>query len=104
MFNPSCVRGDFVIEIRSLLETPRSIRSSYWVREVGENDRFCGGPFETFPDASRFALERARGTGGRVWRDSAVFLEDGTRSTLQLVRPTSGSALAAPPPVARDCA
>jgi len=104
MANPSCVRGDFVIEVRSLLDTPRSIRSSYWVREVGEVERFCGGPFETFPDASRFALERARGTGGRVWRDSAVFLEDGTRSTLQLVRPSAGTALAAPRPATRDCA
>ena len=103
MSNPSCVRGDFVIEVRSLLDTPRSIRSSYWVREADVIDRFRGGPFETFPEASRFALELARLTGGRVWRDSAVFLEDGTRSTLQLVRSAPPTGVATLPP-ARDCA
>jgi hypothetical protein len=104
MSNPSCARGDFVIEIRSLLESSRSIRSSYWIREVGDTDRFCGGPFETFPDACRAAFELASRTGSRVWRESAVFVEDGTRSTLQPVKPPVTASLELVPPVVRDCA
>jgi len=105
MSNPSCARGDFVIEVRSLLETPRSIRSSYWIREVGETDRFCGGPFETLPDACMAALELANRAGTRVWRESTVFVEDGGRSTLQPVKPSLTASLElVVPPVVRDYA
>jgi hypothetical protein len=85
MSNPSCARGDFIVEVRSLLETARSIRSAYWIREVGDAEQFCGGPFETLPDASRVALQLADRAGTRVWRQTAVFLEDDGQSSLQLV-------------------
>jgi hypothetical protein len=99
MSDPICVHGDFVIEVRSLLETPRSVHCSFWVREVGGT--FCGGPFETFPDASRAALDMARRAGSNVWRESVVFMEDGTRSVLQLVKPAGARDTG---PIVRDCA
>jgi hypothetical protein len=104
MSNPSCARGDFVIEVRSLLETPGSIRSSYWIREVGNAERFCGGPFETFPDACSAALDLATRAGSRVWRESVIYLEDGTHSALQLVSPSCRTSLGRVGPVVRDCA
>ena len=62
----SCVRS-----MSSLLQRLSACVSHR--REVGDIDRFCGGPFETFPDACSAALELASRAGGRVWRESAVF-------------------------------
>ncbi len=101
MSDPLCVRGDFVIELRSLLETPGSIHCSYWIREVGGT--FCGGPFETLPDASAAALDLARRAGASVWRESTIFLEGGAQSALQLVTPPCATRHDGTS-VVRDCA
>ena len=75
MSHGSCADGDLVVETRSLVEA-HSIRSAYWIREVGQGDALRGGPFETLPDACRAADVLARHSGTRVWRKVSGFLAD----------------------------
>lgn len=85
MTQSSCTDGDLVVEIRSLVE-PHSVRSSYWIREVGPGQALRGGPFETLPEACRVADAIARSSGTRVWRRVSGFLAD-DESVLQLMEP-----------------
>ncbi len=81
----SCATGDLVVEVRSLQDSPHSIRSSYWIREVGP-ECYRGGPFQTLPEACREAGAMARTRGSRVWRKISGLLTE-SESVLQLVEP-----------------
>jgi hypothetical protein len=85
MSHSSCADGDLVVETRSLVEA-HSVRSSYWIREVGRDDTTRGGPFETLPEACRAADLLARHSGTRVWRRVNGLLAD-DQFVLQLLEP-----------------
>jgi hypothetical protein len=85
MSHNCCTHGDLVVETRSLVEA-HSVRSSYWIREVGRDDTLRGGPFETLPEACRVADALARDSGTRVWRKVSGLLAD-DEFVLQLMEP-----------------
>jgi hypothetical protein len=85
MSHNCCTHGDLVVETRSLVEA-HSVRSSYWIREVGRDDTLRGGPFETLPQACRAADALARDSGTRVWRKVSGLLAD-DEFVLQLMEP-----------------
>jgi hypothetical protein len=85
MSHDSCADGDLVVETRSLVQQ-HSVRSSYWIREVGRGrDAVRGGPFETLSEGRRAADVMARDAGTRVWHKVSGWLADD--EFLQLMEP-----------------